>query len=158
MERYERRFTNLFAQVLCWNVVRQPQMDHLPRGIQLLGATAFGHLWGSKEVVEAFTIWLAQWQVSLGASLEGITESERNPGILNARAGAAAVSAAELWHSDSAWLTTTGWPRHETCKHNVGGLLWWTVSSSQPGTPAHLHSAKAPYNADMANENRNRHS
>jgi len=31
----------------------------------------------------------------LGASLEGITIGERNPGMLNARAGAAAVVAAE---------------------------------------------------------------
>jgi len=31
----------------------------------------------------------------MGASLEGITECERNPRMLNAQAGAAAVDAAE---------------------------------------------------------------
>jgi len=41
---------------------------------------------------------------------------------------------------------------------NGGGLLQRTVWSSQPRTPAHLHTAKACYNADKANENRNRHS
>jgi hypothetical protein len=41
---------------------------------------------------------------------------------------------------------------------NRGGLLEPIVWSSQPWAPAHLHSAKADYNADKANENRNRHS
>jgi len=82
-------------------------------GIQLLGAAAFDHLWASEEVVEAFVIWLGKCQGLLGAWLEGITESERNPRTLNARAGAAAVVAAEEWHSDGAWMTATGLPRHE---------------------------------------------
>jgi len=38
----------------------------------------------------------------LGASLEGITVGESNPRILNARAEAAAVVAAEKWHRDGA--------------------------------------------------------
>jgi len=40
---------------------------------------------------------------------------------------------------------------------NRGGLLQWTVRSSQPGTPADLHSAKLRYDRDMANENGIRH-
>jgi len=44
---------------------------------------------------EAFAIWLGECQGLLGASLEGITIGERNPRMLNARAGAAAVVAAE---------------------------------------------------------------
>jgi hypothetical protein len=66
-----------------------------PPDIQLLGATAFDHLLASEEVVEAFAIRLAECQGLLEASLEGITEGERNPRILNAQAGAAAVVAAE---------------------------------------------------------------
>jgi len=46
-------------------------------------------------VVEAFTIRLGECQGLLGASLEGITEGEGNPRMLNARAGAAAVVAEE---------------------------------------------------------------
>ena len=63
--------------------------------IQLLGATAFDHRLASEEVVEASAIRLGECQVLLGASLEGITEGEGNPRMLNARAGAAAVVAAE---------------------------------------------------------------
>ena len=69
--------------------------DEPPPDIQLLGATAFGHLLASEEVVEAFAIRLGECQGLLGASLEGITEGEGNPRMLNARAGAAAVVAAE---------------------------------------------------------------
>jgi len=66
-----------------------------PPDIQVLGATAFGHLLASEEVVEAFTIQLGECHWLLGASLEGITESEGNPRMLNVRAGAAAVVATE---------------------------------------------------------------
>jgi len=69
--------------------------DEPPPDIQLLWATAFGHLLASEEVVEAFAIRLGECQGLLGASLEGITEGEGNPRMLNARAGAAAVVAAE---------------------------------------------------------------
>jgi len=69
--------------------------DEPPPDIQLLWATAFGHLLASEEVVEAFAIRLGECQGLLGASLEGITEGEGNPKMLNARAGAAAVVAAE---------------------------------------------------------------
>jgi len=92
----------------------------LPPGIQLLGAAAFDHLWASEEVVKAFVIWLGECQGLLGAWLEGITESERNPRMLNARAGAAAVVAAEEWHSDGAWMTATGSPRHEGRNWSTG--------------------------------------
>jgi hypothetical protein len=63
--------------------------------IQLLRATAFGHLLASEEVVKAFSIRLGQCQGLLGAYLEGITKGEGNPRMLNARAGAATVVAAE---------------------------------------------------------------
>jgi hypothetical protein len=53
-----------------------------PPDIQLLGATAFGHLFASEEVVEAFAIRLGDCQGFLGASLEGITEGEGNPRML----------------------------------------------------------------------------
>jgi hypothetical protein len=66
-----------------------------PPDLQLLGATAFDHLLASEEVVEAFAIRLGECQGLLGASLEGITEGEGNPRMLNARAGAVAVVAAE---------------------------------------------------------------
>jgi hypothetical protein len=66
-----------------------------PPDIQLLGATAFDHLLASEEVVEAFAIRLGECQGLLGASLEGITEGEGNPSMLNARGGAAVVVAAE---------------------------------------------------------------
>jgi hypothetical protein len=69
--------------------------DEPPPDIQLLGATAFGHLLASEEMVEAFAIRLGVCQGLLGASLEGITEGEGNPRMLNARAGAAAVVAAK---------------------------------------------------------------
>jgi hypothetical protein len=69
-------------------------VDPLP-DIRLLGATAFDHLSATEEVVEAFAIRLGECQGLLGASLEGITEGERNHRMLNARAGAAAVVAAE---------------------------------------------------------------
>jgi len=66
-----------------------------PPDIQLIGATAFDHLLASEEVVEASTIQLGECQGLLGASLEAITEGEGNPRMLNGRAGAAAVVAAE---------------------------------------------------------------
>jgi len=89
-------------------------------GIQLLGATTFDHLWASEEVVKAFAIWLGECQGLLGAWLEGITECERNPRMLNARAGAAVVVAAEEWHGDGAWMTATGSPRHEGRNWSTG--------------------------------------
>jgi hypothetical protein len=58
--------------------------DEPPPDIQLLGATSFGYLLGSEEVVEAFTIRLGECQGLLGVSLEGITEGEGNPRMLNA--------------------------------------------------------------------------
>jgi hypothetical protein len=69
--------------------------DEPPPDIQLLGATAFGHLLASEEVAEAFALRLEECEGLLGASREGITEGEGNPRMLNARAGAAAVVAAE---------------------------------------------------------------
>jgi hypothetical protein len=69
--------------------------DESPLDIQLLGVTACGHLLASEEVVEAFAIRLGEYPGLLGASLEGITEGEGNPRMLNAGAGAAAVVAAE---------------------------------------------------------------
>jgi hypothetical protein len=69
--------------------------DEPPSDIQLLGATAFGHLFASEEVVEAFAIRLGDCQGFLGASLEGITEGEGNPRMLIVRAGAVVVVAAE---------------------------------------------------------------
>jgi hypothetical protein len=69
--------------------------DEPPPHIQLLRATAFVQVLASEEVVEAFVIQLGECQGLLGASLEGITEGEGNPRMLNARAGAAAVVAAE---------------------------------------------------------------
>jgi len=95
------------------------KMVSLPPGIQLLGAAAFDHLWPSEEVVEAFVIWLGECQGLLGAQLEGITGSERNRRMLNARAGAAALVAADEWHSDGSWMTATGSARH-------GGRNWST--------------------------------
>jgi len=70
-----------------------------PPDIQLLGATTFGHLLDSEEVVKAFAIRLGECQgllgASLGASLGGIIEGEGNLKMLNARAGAAAIVVAE---------------------------------------------------------------
>ena len=71
-----------------------PNVDP-PPGLELLGATAFDHLLASEEVVKAFAIRLGECQGLLGASLDGVTEGEGNPRMLNARAGAAAVVAAE---------------------------------------------------------------
>jgi len=84
-----------------------------PPGIQLLRPTALDHLWASEEEVEAFPIRLNECQGWLGASLEDINVGERNPKMLNTQAGAAAVIAAEEWHSDSVWMTATGSPIHE---------------------------------------------
>jgi hypothetical protein len=66
-----------------------------PSDRPLLWGTAFDHLLASEEVVEAFAIRLGECQGLLEASLEGITEGEGNPRMLNARAGVAAVIAAE---------------------------------------------------------------
>jgi len=55
-----------------------------PLDKQLLGATTFDHLLASEEVVEAFAIQLGEFRRLLGASLQGITEGERNPRMLNA--------------------------------------------------------------------------
>jgi len=65
-------------------------------------ATEFDYVLASEEVVEAFALRLAECQGLLGASLEGITEGEGNPKMLNARAGAAAVVVAEERHSGGA--------------------------------------------------------
>jgi hypothetical protein len=51
--------------------------------MQLLRATAFGILLASEEVVMAFAIRLGGWQGLLQAALEGITEGETNPRMLN---------------------------------------------------------------------------
>ena len=72
-------------------------------------------------MVETFAIWLCESQGLLGASLEGITVGETNPKMLNARAGAAVVVAAEAWHRDGAWMTATGSPRYEG-RHGSTGL------------------------------------
>jgi len=96
------------------------KMVHVPPGIQLVGAAAFDHLRASEEVVDAFVIWLRECQGLLGAWLEGITGSERNRRMINARAGGAAVVAADEWHSDGAWMTATGSPRHEGRNWSTG--------------------------------------
>jgi hypothetical protein len=64
-------------------------------GIQLPRATAFDRLLPSEEMVLLLTIRLGDCQGWLRASLEGITEGERTPRMLNGQAGAAAVVAAE---------------------------------------------------------------
>jgi len=69
--------------------------DDPPPDIKLLKATEFDHLLASEEGVEAFTIQLGECQMLLGPSLEGITGGDGNPRMINARAGAAAVVAAE---------------------------------------------------------------
>ena len=69
--------------------------DETPPNIQLLGATAHDHLVANEEVVAAFAIQLGECPGLLGASLEGITKGERNPRMLNAQAGAAALVVAE---------------------------------------------------------------
>jgi len=130
-------------------------------GIQLLGATAFDHLWASEEVVEAFPIWLGECHGLLGAWLEGITESERDPRILKAPAGAAAVVAAEEWHSDGAWMTATGSPRHNG-RHWTTGVAHCD-EPSDPANPEPLPISTPPtpatmQNAEKASVNRNRHS
>jgi len=79
-----------------------------PPDMQLLKATAFDHLLAGEEAVQAFTIRLGNNQGLLGALLKGITEDEGDSGMLNVRADAAAVVAAEEWHSDTAWMTATG--------------------------------------------------
>jgi len=96
-------------------------------------ATAFDHLWGSEEVVEAFALWLGECQGLLGAALEGITIGQRNHRMLNARAGAEAVVASEEWQSDGAWRTATGSPRHD-------GRNWTTgvVYCDELSDPANL--------------------
>jgi hypothetical protein len=58
-------------------------------------AIAFGHILAGEGVVEKFAIRLGECQGLLGTSLEGITEGEGNPRMLNARAGAAVVVVAE---------------------------------------------------------------
>jgi len=45
---------------------------------------------------------------------------ERNPRMLNARAGAAAVVAPEESHSDGVQMTATGSPRHEGRNRSTG--------------------------------------
>jgi len=101
--------------------------------MQLLGAAAFDHFWASEEVVEAFFIWLGEFQGLLGAWLEGITKCERNPRMLNARAGAAVVVAVQEWHSDGAWMTATSLPRHEGQNWTPG-----VVYCDKPSDPANL--------------------
>jgi len=87
--------------------------DAPPPDIQLLRASAFGHLLASEAVVEAFAIQLGECQGMLGASLKGITEVEKIPRMLDARVQALAVVAADEWHNDGAWMTATGSPRYE---------------------------------------------
>ena len=104
--------------------------ENLP-DIQLLGAAAFGHIPAREEVGEAFAIRLGEFQGFLGASLEGITEGVGNLGMLNAQAGAAAGVAAEEWHSDGAWMTATGLPRHAGRNWTTGVVYW-----DEPPDPA----------------------
>jgi len=131
-----------------------------PPDIQLLGATTFDHLLASEEVVEAFAIQLGECQGLLGASLEGISEGEGNPRMLNAWVGAAAVVAAEEWHCDGAWMTATGSPRHEGRNWLTGlgpivtNRLIQLFRDPYPSPPA--KHATMQY-VDKANENRNRH-
>jgi len=124
-------------------------------GIQLLRVSTFDHLWASEQVVEAFTIWLGECRGLLGALLEGITEGERNPRMLNAWAWAAVVVAEEEWHSGGGWMTATGSPRHEGRIRTM-----WVVYCDEPCDPANPGplsiSTLLKYNEDKANENRNR--
>jgi len=132
--------------------------DEPPPDSQLLGATTFDHLLASEEVVEAFAIRLGECQRLLWASLEGLTKGEGYPRMLNARTWAVAVVTAEEWHSDGVWMTATGPLRHEGRNWTMGVVYWDEPSDpANPGTPAHLHSAKRRYNANKANENRNRY-
>ena len=112
MDRNGRRFQKLIAQVLCWNAVRDTKI--------ISAATAFDHLRASEEVVEPSIIWLGECQGLLWAWLEGITKCERNPRMLNVQAGAVADVVAEEWHSDGAWMTATGSPRHEGRNWSMG--------------------------------------
>jgi len=116
-------------------------------GIQLLGATAVDHLGASEKVVEAFVIWFGECQGLLGASLEGITERERYPRMLNAQAGAAAVVAAEEWHSYGAWMTATGSPRHEG-RNCTPGVVYCD-EPSDPANPGPLPISTLPKHATM---------
>jgi hypothetical protein len=63
--------------------------------MQLLSATRSHHRLPCEEVFEAFAIQLEQCQGLLEASLEGSSEGEDNSRMLNARAGAVGVVAAE---------------------------------------------------------------
>ena len=149
MDRNGRRFQKQIAKVLCQNAVRDTKI--------ISPATAFDHLWASEEMVKAFAIWLGECQGLLGASLEGIIVGERNPRMLNARAGAAAGVAAEEWHSDGAWMTATGLPRQEGRNWTTGVV--YCDEPSDPANPGPLPISTLPkYNEDKANENRNRHS
>jgi len=153
MDRNGQRFQKQITQVLCRNMVRDKTI--------ISPATAFDHLWASEEVVEAFAIWLGECEGLLGASLEGITVGERNPRMLNARAGAAAVVVAEEWHSDGAWMTATGSPRHEGRNWTTGVV--YCDELSDPANPGPLPISTPPehatmQNAEKANENKNRHS
>ena len=152
MECNVRKFQKQIAQVLCWNAVRDTKI--------ISPATTFDHLWVSEAMVEAFAIWLGECHGLLGASLEGITVGERNPRMLNARAGAAAVVAAEEWHSDGAWMTATGSPGHERRNWTTGVV--YCDEPSDPSNPGPLPISTPPehvtmQNAETANENRNRH-
>jgi len=121
--------------------------DEPPLDIQLPWDTTFGHPLASEEVVEAFPIQLAECQGLLGESLERITEGEGNPRMLNARAGALRVVAAEEWHSDGAWGTATGSPRHEGRNWTIGVV--YCDEPSDPAIPGPLPISTLPKHASM---------
>ena len=125
MDRNEQRFKKWTTQVLCQKAVRDTMIMSL--------AATINHLWASAEVAEVFAICPGEWQEFLGASLEGITKSEINPRMVNGQAGAAAVVAAEEWHSDGAWMTATRSLWHE-------GRNWTTgvVYCEEPSDPTNL--------------------
>ena len=86
---------------------------------------------------------------------------ERNPRMLNARAGAAAVVAPEESHSDGVQMTATGSPRHEGRNWTTGVV--YCDEPSDPANPGPLPISTPPthatmQNAEKAKENRNRHS
>jgi len=134
-----QRFQKQITQFLCRNAVRNKQI--------ICPSTAFDHLWASEEVVEAFPILLGECQGLLGAWPKGITIREKNPRMLNARAGAAAVDAAEEWQSDGAWMTETDSPRHKGRHWTTGDV--YCEELSDPAKPWPLPIPTLPEHATM---------
>jgi len=112
--------------------------------IETLPATAFDDLRGSEEVARAFALRIEDCIGLLGATVECTHEKGEYPPMLNARAGVAAVVAAEERpHGNDEWLLLARRdPKGETGRQGLAPLERTANDKASWITPSPFHPCK----------------